>query len=68
MNIVVATRLVAGLPNSIVFIVPDTIGAEDVRAHVPVKLGWSLATISGDCLEVMSSAKSIASVLKKESR
>lgn len=67
MNIVIATRLVAGFPRSIVFVVPDTVTADDVRSHVPVKLGWSLATITGDCLEVVASAKAVAKILKKES-
>ncbi len=64
MNIIVATRLVAGLPKSIVFITPDTVTAHGVLGHLKGKMGWSVNIFTGDCVEVVTDAKQVAKLLK----
>jgi len=65
-NIIVATRLVCGLPKSIVLIAPDAVTAHEVLAQVKGR-GWSINIFTGDCVEVVSNAKDIAKLLKENS-
>lgn len=66
MKIFVATRLIAGLPKSLVFVVPDSVSATDVMAQTKPKFTWSLMAVEGACIEVVSTAKDVAEVLAND--